>query len=84
MGPGKEPSGTPRSCTVATSQLRALTNADVATTATTSPSEPSGVRSSSKIRTIVLIPTATDAPSSRPGWNNVSSARVTRDPASEL
>ncbi len=69
----------PRSLTVATLQPSALAPADVTNTATTIPSEWSGVRSSTRISAMVARPTANDFPSSRPGCSKVSRARVSRE-----
>ena len=59
-------------------QPSAAAATEVAMTATTRPSEPSGVCSSATIRTIVATPTASVAGSIRPGWISVSKARVIR------
>ena len=78
-GVGRPSMATPRSASVATcSQSSRYAAAEVATTATTSPSDFSGVRSSSTINAMVATPTSSVRPSRRSGLITVLTALTTR------
>jgi hypothetical protein len=80
-GVGSEPGTTPKSRSVATPpQPSTAAAADVRITATTSPSDLSGVRSSATISTIVATPMASDWACSSPGCASVLNARTIRLP----
>ena len=78
-GSGNDRGMAPRSLKVATCvQPRSATPAEVTTTATTSPSAPSLVRSRRRISTIVAIPTASVCRSIWLGLRSVLNVRATR------
>lgn len=84
-GVGNPLMDTCRSWSVRTSyQPKAAASAEVTMTAITSPSEPTGVRSSSTINPTVARPIATFCQWSFPGASTVLTARATRlDPGAE-
>ena len=67
-----------RSCRRSTSHPKRGTIADAANTATTMPSAPSRVRSSTRIKAIVVNPTVNVVGSMSPKWNSRSNARLMR------